>query len=235
MIISHKHKFIFLKTPKTASTSIELALRSICEKDDIITTISTEDEAIAAELGLLPPQNFHISATTSDDKFYNHISAPKVRYYVGEKIWNSYYKFCFERNPFDKAISFYYWLTRRKSSKDRLSLSDFIQQGFLKGINSFEIYTINKIVAVDDIFKYEEMEQAFEVISQKLKLKTPLKILSYKAKSTSRQNREHYSKVLTKEDKRIIEIMFAREICLMEYEFDMEQNSNSTIKKQTII
>lgn len=44
MIISHKHKFIFIKTKKTAGTSIEIALSSICDADDIITRISSEDE-----------------------------------------------------------------------------------------------------------------------------------------------------------------------------------------------
>ena len=37
MIISHKHKFIFLKTIKTAGTSIQAALEEHCGKDDIIT------------------------------------------------------------------------------------------------------------------------------------------------------------------------------------------------------
>ena len=37
MIISHKHKFIFIKTVKTAGTSIDIALSKICEPQDIIT------------------------------------------------------------------------------------------------------------------------------------------------------------------------------------------------------
>ena len=40
MILSHKHKFIFLKTKKTASTSLEIALSKICGKDDIVTPVS---------------------------------------------------------------------------------------------------------------------------------------------------------------------------------------------------
>ena len=44
MIISHEHKFIFLKTRKTAGTSIELALSQLCGPNDIITPISPNDE-----------------------------------------------------------------------------------------------------------------------------------------------------------------------------------------------
>jgi len=40
MILSHKNKFIFLKTKKTASTSIELLLSKVCGKKDIITPVS---------------------------------------------------------------------------------------------------------------------------------------------------------------------------------------------------
>ena len=37
MIISHKHKFIFFKTRKTAGSSIQVTLAKHCGEDDIIT------------------------------------------------------------------------------------------------------------------------------------------------------------------------------------------------------
>ncbi|WP_275670288.1 hypothetical protein [Okeania hirsuta] len=40
MIISHKYKFIFLKTIKTSGTSIEIYLSRFCGDDDVITPIS---------------------------------------------------------------------------------------------------------------------------------------------------------------------------------------------------
>ena len=36
MIISHKHKFIFIKTKKTTGTSVEIFLSNICGLDDIV-------------------------------------------------------------------------------------------------------------------------------------------------------------------------------------------------------
>ncbi|MEM7193183.1 MAG: hypothetical protein AAF405_10065, partial [Pseudomonadota bacterium] len=49
MIISHKHKFIFLKTKKTAGTSVELALSQICGESDVITPLAAADEALRAD------------------------------------------------------------------------------------------------------------------------------------------------------------------------------------------
>src|SRR5437762_6689028 len=37
MIISHKHKFIFIKTVKTAGTSLEVFLSQHCGPDDVLT------------------------------------------------------------------------------------------------------------------------------------------------------------------------------------------------------
>ena len=37
MIISHEHKFIFLKTKKTAGTAIEAALSELCGPSCVIT------------------------------------------------------------------------------------------------------------------------------------------------------------------------------------------------------
>jgi hypothetical protein len=54
LIISHRHRFIFLKTRKTAGTSVEIALSRFCGPDDVIRR-SPGDEALRRELGYPAP------------------------------------------------------------------------------------------------------------------------------------------------------------------------------------
>jgi hypothetical protein len=118
MIISHKHKFIFIKTAKTAGTSLEIALSAICGKDDVISKILPEDEKIRQELGFRGAQNYQIPLMDCVWRdiprllhrrkrliFFNHASAQHIKRHVKPEVWNDYYKFCFERNPWDKLIS----------------------------------------------------------------------------------------------------------------------------------
>jgi len=53
MIISHKHKFIFIKTRKTAGTSIEIFLSQFCGKNDTLTPIG-EGESLRKEQDIVP-------------------------------------------------------------------------------------------------------------------------------------------------------------------------------------
>jgi hypothetical protein len=62
MILSYANNFLFIKTRKTAGTSIEIALSIECSKKDVITPISPNDEIIRKRLLGLLPRNFSSSA-----------------------------------------------------------------------------------------------------------------------------------------------------------------------------
>ena len=234
MIVSHKHKFIFIKTAKTAGTSIEIALSEFLGDDDVITVISEEDEAMRQELGFRGPQNTRIPMrryTLADWKralrsrkplhYFNHMPASRVRHYVGEEVWNSYFVFCFERNPYDKAISRYFWRTKREAV--RPSLADYLRNTRHTLISDWHLYTIDDEVAVDFVGRYERMEEDLEKVRQRIGL--PSKLVLPRAKGAYRQDRRHYSDFLSADERALIESECAREFEEFGYTFDTVQNA----------
>ena len=82
MIISHKHKFIFIKLRKTAGTSMEIALSSLCKGEDIITPISALDEKARSELGFQGPRNYTVPL-----KYYSFSDCGKRLFKGRKKIY----------------------------------------------------------------------------------------------------------------------------------------------------
>lgn len=230
MIISHSYRFIFLKINKTAGTSIEIALSKFCGPKDIITPISPEDEEIRKDLGYRGPQN-HLLPFSSysfadvkqlfkthkrKNQYYNHIPAWKLRKFIPPSIWNNYFKFCFERNPWDRLISLYYWFCR---SAPRPSISEFLttKHPLILKRNGYEVYTENDQVVVDRVCYYERLKEELEAIRQLLGL--PEKIVLPRAKSQFRKDRRNYRDVLTERERSTIAKMFNKEIRLLGYHY----------------
>lgn len=224
MIINHKYKFIFLKTRKTASTSIEIALSKFCDGNDIITPITKEDELTRQELGFPGPRNYNVAlkyyskldwlefiGKASRKQFYNHASARFIRDCIPAEIWNSYFKFTFERDPFDKAISRYYWSTR----EPRPEISEYLNSARVEQLSNWYIYTINDQIAVDFVGRYEKLDGDLAEIKNRLGL--PAEFSLPRAKGSYRKNREHYSKVLKSAARTRIEIVCAKEIAAFDY------------------
>lgn len=195
MIISHKHKFIFLKTKKTAGTSVEISLSRYCGENDIITPISIQDEAVRYLLGQKPQNYINIKY------YYNHITAEEMKKKIGENIWNSYYKFAFERNPFDRAISLYFFQTKSLSMEN---FDNWLKKTYISSPhnNNFDIYTIDGKMAVDFLGRYENLSSNLAYICDKINLKFDGWLP--KAKGFYRKNKLPYWKVLNDEQIEII-------------------------------
>ncbi len=234
MIISHKYKYIFLKTTKTAGTSIEISLSRFCGNDDIITPLTSADEKIRQELGVVP-QNYEnytrylapweyrledINHLITERKipqisttFYNHMSASRVKRGIGSKIWYGYYKFCFVRNPWDKAISRYYWNMKKQGTTE--TLDESLQRN--NPNDNFGIYTMKNRLAVDYVGKYETLMEDLEKICKKLNI--PFDGWMPNAKGNIRNDKRHYSEVFNQEQMEFVRKKCQKEIELFGYEF----------------
>jgi hypothetical protein len=229
MILSHKYKFIFIKTAKSAGTSIEVFLSKHCGPQDIVTPIAPPVEGHQARNyeGLINPipeilqrPGKLLSALrqtiTNRQKFYNHMPASEIKNRIPADIWNGYFKFCVERNPWEKVLSHYHMHAAREAGA--LTLDEYLARGRFP-INYFR-YTDRsgtKII-VDRVLRYENLlTELGEVFSQ---VNIPFDgTLGVAAKSEYRTDRTPYQQVLNDEQRRIVEKAFAKEIQLHGYRF----------------
>jgi hypothetical protein len=229
MIVSHERKFIFIKTAKTASTSIEIFLSKQCGPKDIVTPIRPPveghqprnheqllnpiSELIRRPEGLRPALR-HVFEKRK--QFYNHMPAWLVEKRIPAHAWNNYFKFCVERNPWDKVLSHYHMATTRASGS--LSLDEYLAKGRFP-INYFR-YTDRSgtRIIVDRIVRYENlMNDLAEVLSQvNVRFEGNLGV---RAKSEYRTDHTPYQSVFNDAQRKIVEQAFAREIELHGYGF----------------
>ncbi|WP_409305788.1 sulfotransferase family 2 domain-containing protein [Peribacillus sp. SCS-155] len=224
MIVSHKHKFIFLKTKKTAGTSIEISLSRYCGPNDIITPIAPEDEKIRAGLGI-KPQNYIVpfDGTAKNKRnedgnivFSNHNKAKSIREILGQDVWNSYYKFSFDRSPWDKVISYYYF--RMAKSNKTIDFEQFLEKKKFKGCYNYPIYTIDDKLAVDFLGKYENLDQDLTAVCEHLGLAYDGWLPNAKG-NYREKNKRNYRNMYNNEQQKLIENFFKKEIDILGYEF----------------
>lgn len=227
MIISHKHKFIFIKTRKTASTSIEILLSSILGKEDIITPISPVDEKKRYQFCKKKPQNFiiNISKYKPSDitrilksgkplQFQNHDDVGFVKSHINDEVWNTYYKFAFDRNPWDKCISMYYY---EGGSEKYQNFKDFLMTYDLNKLSVYDQLQHKGRLQVDKIYKYEELDKSLIHISDKLNLERKLELKNIKTKSDFRNKKRKNNDYYDEESRQLVKTIFAREILINNY------------------
>lgn len=155
MIVSHRHRLIFLKTRKTAGTSVEIALSRICGPDDIVTPLRDEDEELRASVGGRAPQN--TASPPLPVKPYNHMPARGVRRVVGREVWRRYHRVAIERNPWDLVVSQYYW---RYRDEEAPPFDEWVRLPVVEKLadKNAQIYRLQGRIAVDRMMRYESLD-----------------------------------------------------------------------------
>jgi hypothetical protein len=231
VIISHRHRLIFVKTRKTASTSVEIALARFCGDADIITRDTPADQALRDALGVRGPQHEYgvpIRHYRAADwrrlllrgqraRFENHFPAARIRKLVGQTVWRDYYKVCVERNPWDKAVSLYYWRTR--SVTPRPSLLEFLAAVPPRSLSNFHLYADvgSGALLVDRVLRFEQLDGELDALARRMGFAQSIE-LPY-AKAGHRPPCSDYTTLLGDAERAIVDAACAREIALFGYTF----------------
>jgi len=226
MIISHSHKFIFIKPWKTAGTSIEAALSQYCSNNDIVTPLNdywfNRDES-----------GDWVHKAMNEQGFDQHDDAQTIKNRIPSEIWDNYLKFSMTRNPWDRALSLFSWKARRYSELrakksfyhywgipyDELQKTKKLFNQYLKTDwpNNDRFYLIDGKLCVDHIIRYEHLVEDFEEICRILGLPS-IKIPRLKA--GIRGKKDHYSKYYNKESQALVAAKHRNDIELFNYKFE---------------
>jgi hypothetical protein len=207
MIISHKHKFIFIAIPKTGTHSFRFALRKqLAEGDDEQVSLLVHKKSSYSEIAGIP---------------HGHIDALTIRQVVGEEIWKSYFKFACVRDPWERFVSFAFF--RHKDNKD--FQTDPLK--VMKGILSTPV-TPDRImvkpqyqfisdekgdIIIDHICRYEDLQGSYNEVCEKIGI--PSEILEKVNESDHSAYAGYYDDKLREMVKRIYE----KDIALFGYTF----------------
>lgn len=186
MILSHEHRFIFLKTTKTAGSSLEMALSKYCGAGDIITPMSAADERKRAALGYPGPRNYVLPRAEYDlkdhlnrligrerRKYHKHMPAAELRAKLDRVSWDGYFKFAVVRNPFDYAVSLYFW-SNRDQNPSAAQFRPWLLSRPRKLARNRQITHIDGRCAVDLMVRYEHFEEDLGEVARRTGLPATL-------------------------------------------------------------
>lgn len=236
MIISHRHRFIFLRTRLTESAAVELALSQYCGPGDVITPLSRGGEVLRRTMGSPGPRNRRTRALTLPEfakivgeapsaevaehwvarferrgrlVFNNHLTARALQILLPGRIWNTYFKFCVERNPWDKVAAQFRRHQRRASRS--VPLQEFVLRGGGCSGGDFDRYARQGRLLVDRILRFDRLEAELADVARTLKLPGPLPLAGL---SEARRRHAETRDDFDSQARERIQVAFARELAL---------------------
>lgn len=238
MIASFQNNFIFIKTEKTAGTSIEVALTPYCGPADILTPVVLADERLRLIDGQVAARNYAprdprleaafrnavqmgdesaarrvLDALRTGPGFYNHMTATEAAARLPADFWRRAFKFTIVRHPYERAVSGVYFVGG--SAMTAAEFDATFERIFpALGIDHLR-YTRDGKLVVDDVIRHETIQGDLNRILARLNL-APVSALP-QAKSGHRRDRRPAREILSRPQRRRLQQLCAVEFELFDY------------------
>ena len=163
MIVSHRHRFIFAAVPKTGTHAVRQALREQLGDEDV------------EQVGLFVNKRFPWEDLAAIQ--HGHLSLQQIRPYIGDDAFDSYVKFAFVRNPFDRFVSYCAFMLRGGDDFQRRPRD--IMRHFLFGAppeehilfkpqSSLLVGEDGQTLLTDHIGRVEDMQASYDAICARI-------------------------------------------------------------------
>ena len=156
MIISHRHRFIFIAVPKVATRALRQALTMQLDSMD------WQQQNLFAERRL--------PIGDLAGKAHGHLSVREIRPHLPEELWRGYVKCAFVRDPFERFVDICLFLDGARElptaeaaarMKKALATDRFRQRPLVLPQSDFLTDTAGRL-AVDFIGRYETLQSSYD-------------------------------------------------------------------------
>ncbi|QNJ96715.1 sulfotransferase family 2 domain-containing protein [Constantimarinum furrinae] len=224
-MISHEHKCIFIHIPKTAGTSIlSFFYPNI--------TFKTGKPDYDRLFGWCPERRIHMQHATSKTLLETGL--------ISQEVWNTYFKFTFVRNPWDKSYSDYIWMQKfagvkgsfknyiEKEKEFKSILTDNSNHSYLGDhlMPQSEFFDLDGKYALDYVGRFENFSQDISTIMKKLDIAQDFN--KYENKGTRKSD---YSLFYKNSDKRRVDRKYKVDIENFNYTFEDNRKGIQLLKR----
>ncbi|MDG2617288.1 sulfotransferase family 2 domain-containing protein [Thermoleptolyngbya sichuanensis XZ-Cy5] len=218
MLVSHGHQFIYTKTLKTASTSVEAYFEPFCVEEGAANLARVREESVSAA-GIV---GYRGPGKPEGCRWWNHMPAAQIREQLGEDLWTRYFKFCVIRNPYEKAISaFYFGRSHAPSAPDSPSSDAAAFEHWLMTHGppiDRNKYLIDGQFCLDEVIRYESLAADLERICAKLGVPWNPEALP-QLKTGTRPKVAIARALYTNKSRQLVETAYAFELDYFGYQF----------------
>lgn len=218
-MISERYNFLFFHIPKAAGTSIINSIKENLHKDAIV---NEENKPLLEFLN------------ANSVLWPNHASCGNLKEYLGNYVYNNYFKFCFVRNPWDRLVSLYHYTLQKEALKyhnkektipeftknilNAGSFENWIRSENIGG-SQFDMISNNyDELMVDFVGKSENIQNDFSYICGVIGLEN---IVLDKSNTSKRGN---YKTYYSEETRQIVARHCKKDIEYFKYNFEEDKN-----------